>query len=164
MAKWGEGDPRWLVEHRDDGTNVNGWHWTERSKIEWSRQRIGELFTGVPVLLDDPSKATLVFARVKELAGDASITIRKGNRKFAVFDLTLALAWQGTLAGSDKQVKGEVRVEEIHSTGDEDDYLYSVTVEGAGEEQDACKALVMGAKAQVLSLIAQYVQDLQGQQ
>jgi hypothetical protein len=27
MAKWGEGDPRWLVESREDGKNVNGWHW-----------------------------------------------------------------------------------------------------------------------------------------
>ena len=27
MAKWGEGDPRWIVEERADGTNVNNWHW-----------------------------------------------------------------------------------------------------------------------------------------
>ena len=27
MAKWGEGDPRWIVEERPDATNVNNWHW-----------------------------------------------------------------------------------------------------------------------------------------
>lgn len=27
MAKWGQGDPRWIVEERADGTNVNNWHW-----------------------------------------------------------------------------------------------------------------------------------------
>lgn len=27
MAKWGEGDPRWLVEERPDATNPNNWHW-----------------------------------------------------------------------------------------------------------------------------------------
>ena len=27
MAKWGEGDPRWIVEERPDSTNVNNWHW-----------------------------------------------------------------------------------------------------------------------------------------
>lgn len=27
MAKWGEGDPRWIVEERADATNVNNWHW-----------------------------------------------------------------------------------------------------------------------------------------
>ena len=29
MAKWGEGDPRWIVEERSDGTNVNNWHWLD---------------------------------------------------------------------------------------------------------------------------------------
>jgi len=27
MAKWGTGDPRWIVEERADATNVNNWHW-----------------------------------------------------------------------------------------------------------------------------------------
>lgn len=27
MAKWGAGDPRWIVEERPDATNVNNWHW-----------------------------------------------------------------------------------------------------------------------------------------
>ena len=29
MAKWGEGDPRWIVQEREDGTNLNDWHWFE---------------------------------------------------------------------------------------------------------------------------------------
>ena len=29
MAKWGEGDPRWIVEQRADSHNVNNWHWKE---------------------------------------------------------------------------------------------------------------------------------------
>lgn len=33
MAKWGEGDPRWIVEERPDGTNVNNWHWYENLGI-----------------------------------------------------------------------------------------------------------------------------------
>lgn len=28
MAKWGEGDPRWIVEECVDATNVNNWHWS----------------------------------------------------------------------------------------------------------------------------------------
>ena len=30
MAKVTEADPRWIVAERQDGQNVNGWHWTER--------------------------------------------------------------------------------------------------------------------------------------
>lgn len=32
MAKWGEGDPRWIVEERADATNVNNWHWSGNTK------------------------------------------------------------------------------------------------------------------------------------
>ena len=34
MAKWGEGDPRWIVEERSDSHNVNNWHWKECGKFE----------------------------------------------------------------------------------------------------------------------------------
>ena len=40
MAKWGEGDPRWIVEERPDGTNVNNWHWAEKNADSWSKQKI----------------------------------------------------------------------------------------------------------------------------
>lgn len=33
MAKWGEGDPRWIVEERADSHNVNNWHWKEVGKL-----------------------------------------------------------------------------------------------------------------------------------
>ena len=35
MAKWGEGDPRWIVEDRPDATNVNNWHWSEKNATKW---------------------------------------------------------------------------------------------------------------------------------
>jgi len=31
MARYGEGDPRWIVEERPDALNVNNWHWYESS-------------------------------------------------------------------------------------------------------------------------------------
>jgi len=27
MAEFGKGDPRWIVNEREDGRNVNAWHW-----------------------------------------------------------------------------------------------------------------------------------------
>ncbi|CDY08461.1 BnaA05g26970D [Brassica napus] len=35
MAKFGEGDKRWIVEDRPDGTNVHNWHWAETNCLEW---------------------------------------------------------------------------------------------------------------------------------
>ena len=40
MAKWGEGDPRWIVEERPDATNVNNWHWSERNADTWSKSKL----------------------------------------------------------------------------------------------------------------------------
>ena len=40
MAKWGEGDPRWIVEERPDATNVNNWHWTEKNADKWSKSKL----------------------------------------------------------------------------------------------------------------------------
>jgi hypothetical protein len=43
-----ERDPRWLVQHRDDGKNVNGWHWEEKNRLEWTKQRLRELLPAIP--------------------------------------------------------------------------------------------------------------------
>jgi hypothetical protein len=52
MAKWGEGDPRWIVEDRPDATNVNNWHWTEKNADKWSRDKLNEIML-VPIVMDD---------------------------------------------------------------------------------------------------------------
>lgn len=49
MAKWGEGDPRWIVEERPDATNVNNWHWTEKNATPWSKERFQQLFSDVNI-------------------------------------------------------------------------------------------------------------------
>lgn len=36
MAKVGEGDPRWIVTGREDGKNVNNWHWYAHALYLWS--------------------------------------------------------------------------------------------------------------------------------
>ncbi|XP_047115497.1 activator of 90 kDa heat shock protein ATPase homolog 1-like isoform X1 [Schistocerca piceifrons] len=49
MAKWGEGDTRWIVEQRADATNVNNWHWTEKNARQWSINKLQELLTGLKI-------------------------------------------------------------------------------------------------------------------
>jgi hypothetical protein len=46
MAKIGETDPRWIVAERNDGANVNGWHWQERNCMGWGRERLSGLLVG----------------------------------------------------------------------------------------------------------------------
>lgn len=42
MAKFGEGDDRWIVnELGKEGRNVNSWHWTEKDVLLWSKEKLG---------------------------------------------------------------------------------------------------------------------------
>jgi len=48
-AEAGKGDPRWIVQDREDGKNVGSWHWEERDMMSWFKQRIEEELVGTPI-------------------------------------------------------------------------------------------------------------------
>lgn len=54
------------------GKNVNGWHWEEKDRMEWSRARLGELLGGLDAGLDAGSVGSLRIERVKDVTGDVS--------------------------------------------------------------------------------------------
>ena len=56
MAKWGEGDPRWIVEERADATNVNNWHWSEKNANKWSKEKLKILLKGTKIENDECNK------------------------------------------------------------------------------------------------------------
>ncbi len=49
-AEVGKGDPRWIVKDREDGKNVNSWHWEERDMMPFARFHVC-LFTYFSVLI-----------------------------------------------------------------------------------------------------------------
>lgn len=65
MAKWGEGDPRWIVEERPDATNVNNWHWTEKNATPWSKERLQQLFVDFKIGRHPPLHLILISANKK---------------------------------------------------------------------------------------------------
>lgn len=101
MAKWGEGDPRWIVEERPDATNVNNWHWTEKNADAWSKARLTELLTGFEVQVPDPSGAKAASAaatvvritEVQKCDGEARVNNRKAKLIF-FYEWSLKLAWK----------------------------------------------------------------------
>jgi activator of HSP90 ATPase len=54
------------VEHREDGKNVNGWHWEEKNRLEWSRQHLGTLLTSIPAA----ETGTLKITKLREVNGE----------------------------------------------------------------------------------------------
>lgn len=157
MAKWGEGDPRWLVQHRDDGKNVNGWHWEEKNKFEWSKQRLTELLTGLKF---EQAAHQVNIISVKECTGEAAITTRKGNKKFAVYDLKLTLQWECCEVAGSEKAKGEIKIHEFASTVEPDEYVFEVTVDGSGNIQDTSRKVVEQLRGQLTDVLGTFVLEI----
>lgn len=74
MAQWNERDPRWLVkELGSSGSNVNGWHWEEKSKMSWARSRLSELLKDIEANMS-PTQGAARIIGMKELTGDVSLS------------------------------------------------------------------------------------------
>ncbi|XP_068454848.1 activator of 90 kDa heat shock protein ATPase homolog 1-like isoform X1 [Clinocottus analis] len=116
MAKWGEGDPRWIVEQRADGTNVNNWHWTERDVSSWSSVLLRELLLGVR--LKGP-EGDVQLTEVTKVEGESSINNRRG-KLFFFYEWQLRASWLGTSSGGVK-FRGTVDVSNLSDENDMDD-------------------------------------------
>ena len=102
MAKWGEGDSRWVVEERNDGANVNSWHWEDKSMMGFAKQRLAELLQGLSLDVPDAGakqaseKMQIRVTELKECSGECTISRRKKDKLLALFDLTLKLKWEAS--------------------------------------------------------------------
>lgn len=111
MALKGQGDKRWKVRERADGTNVNGWHWEEKSATSWAHQRIKELMK-VEEIVVPPVDGSHKGARVEdmEMAGDASLMNRKGVLK-VLYDLKATGKWKSNHEEESDRTHGTFQIE-----------------------------------------------------
>ena len=73
MAQWDQRDPRWQVKELGrSGSNVNGWHWEERSKMSWARSRLHSLMQNIEATVK-PEDGTAKVTGMKDLSGDVSL-------------------------------------------------------------------------------------------
>ncbi|KAH7656164.1 Activator of hsp90 atpase-like 1-like protein [Dioscorea alata] len=97
MAKYGEGDKRWIVEERADGANVHNWHWAERDCLEWSRSLLSSLLSGLPILSGEGG-LTIKTRTLDRLDGEAYVNIRKG-KVIPGYELSLTLSFDAEAGG-----------------------------------------------------------------
>lgn len=101
MAKLGEGDKRWIVEERDDGTNVHNWHWAEKDAVEWSKQRLTELLGNLKIVKGKGSCWVKTTNSVS-VEGEAYVNIRKG-KIIPGYELHVKVNWEGEI----RDISGE---------------------------------------------------------
>jgi len=157
MAKWGEGDPRWIVEERPDATNVNNWHWVEKDATNWSKTKFKEFFLGLKV--DEP-EGWCEITELTKTEGEATANNRKGKLIF-FYEWVITGKWQGQLCDGQKKVKGKFEIPNLSEENEPSDIVMDVSVEKEIDDSRAVKEImrVKGLKA-VQGKVAKYIADL----
>ena len=150
MAKWGEGDPRWIVEERPDATNVNNWHWTEKNADAWSKTKLDSLL--VNLIIEDPKIGNVVIEEMEKCEGEARANNRKAKLIF-FYEWEIVLKWKGHANGKDKEIAGKVEIpnlSEEHDDMNDVDLNITVTSGKDSPEGELLKEMMrkgLGAKA-----------------
>lgn len=135
MAKWGEGDPRWIVEERADAHNVNNWHWRERDATVWSQTKLKELLKGLTVTSDE---GTCTISQIDSCEGEASVSNRK-KKIICFYEFVIKATWKGSLKNFDGVVyKGQLEIPNLSEENDADDIDVSVFFK---KDQQKCEKL-----------------------
>lgn len=112
MALKGEGDPRWVVRERQDGTNCGKWHWEDKNVSAWAHERIKELLKPELVTVA-PKPGTHEGAKMTEISsveGDATLYNRKGVLK-VLYDLKVNGKWTSCHEIEDDRTHGTFKYE-----------------------------------------------------
>lgn len=136
MAKWGEGDPRWIVEQRADSHNVNNWHWRESDATEWGSKFLKDALPNI--VIDDPKLGKVSITEVSTLEGEASCSIRKQKFIF-IFDWEkVHMKWKAKVNGLDTDFSGTIKILNFdHDCEDEDDLDFELRFSKDGPPEHA---------------------------
>lgn len=157
MAKWGEGDPRWIVEERPDATNVNNWHWTEKNATPWSKDRLRSLFVNFPI---EENNVTCKVTDVKTIDGEATANNRKGKLIF-FYEWNVVLKWSGYLPDQEKPATGEITIPNLSEENDLDDIEITITLDESNVQSDKVKQFMYNVgRSHVRKRIGVYLKEL----
>uniref|UniRef100_A0A1L8DUC6 Putative activator of 90 kDa heat shock protein atpase log 1 mori n=1 Tax=Nyssomyia neivai TaxID=330878 RepID=A0A1L8DUC6_9DIPT len=157
MAKWGEGDPRWIVEERPDATNVNNWHWTEKNATPWSKEKLRALLMGFQM---SSGAAKVNVTEVEKLEGESSANNRKGKLIF-FYEWNIVAKWQGHLADEDTPSTGKITIPNLSEENDLEDIDVAVTVDEADSQGEQLKQIMYNVgRDKVRELLGEYIREL----
>lgn len=163
MAKYGEGDKRWIVEDRPDGANVHNWHWAETNCLEWSRNLLSSLLSNLTIL-NGESNLYIKTNKIDKLDGEAYVNVRKG-KIIPGYEISLTLSWEGEAKDSDGKsllkVDGLVEFPYIADENADEDPELRVSVKDEGPIGRTLKeAMLAKGKPLILEKVRVYVQSM----
>ena len=124
MAKVGEGDSRWIVSERKDGTNCNAWHWEEKDLSAFTKEGLSAAFKDLPLVDDD--QMTLKVKEVSQIKAEVTVAQRKG-RILCYFDVKATLKYTGSVAEDEYlSCDGKIELPEVDHDSFRGDFEVSV--------------------------------------
>ncbi|XP_018009888.1 activator of 90 kDa heat shock protein ATPase homolog 1 [Hyalella azteca] len=167
MAKWGEGDPRWIVEDRPDATNVNNWHWSEKNASSWSKDKLKSLMEGL--VLSKKGLGTVTLKTLSKCEGEATANNRKGKLIF-FYEWVLTIDWVAELEDPDaEECKGTLEIPNLSEENEPSDVDVNVSVSAGGSFGEQVKTYLRTEGTTIIrdklacyltSLREEYAQDL----
>ena len=169
MAKFGEGDSRWIVQDRVDGANVNSWHWTEKDCMEWSRKELAKLLENQTVL-NGEGGLHIRTGKLQKVDGDAYVNIRKG-KIIPGYELHITLTWEGEVKNSAGDetlaaVKGTAELPYVADENHDEEpevkiMLAADSADGAGPAgQRLREAMLAKGRPIIVRQVAEFVRDI----
>lgn len=160
MARMGEGDKRWIVEDRPDGTNVHNWHWAETDCMEWARNFFEKALAG-KTLLNGEGNLYIRIKKVEKLEGEAYVNVRKG-KIIPGYELNLVVSWEGEAKDSEGKTlliaDGSIDLPYISIENADEDPEIKITVKDDGPVGKRLKeAFLARGKSFVLEQVRSFV-------
>lgn len=127
MAKWGEGDPRWIVEERPDATNVNNWHWKEKDATAWSKEQLLSLLSGLKI---EDKDNNLMEVEEVVFGDDCEAVINNRKQKLIfLYEFHITLKCNGYTSENDK-ITGKIDIPNL----EQQEPLEDVSIDFSQEE------------------------------
>ena len=170
MAKVGEGDPRWIVQNREDGKNVNAWHWEERDLSKATTDALTTLFKNVP-LSEGPFQAKgftvkdLKTTEATDITAEVTVAQRKG-KIMCYFETKLTVKWSAKVFTADAEegglkVEGKMVVPEVEHDNFRDKFDVNVSTVDRNAESAAAESYVQNeGRAFVRKTIREYFEKV----
>jgi activator of HSP90 ATPase len=156
MALVGENDPRWIVADRQDGKNVNAWHWEEKDLTKTTHAALKELFESRTLVEEDG--LNLRSKEVTDISGDVTVAQRKG-KIMCYFEVKMTIKWGGKVG--DDSVDGKMTIPEIEHDNFSDDFDINVTTTDSNAASSKAEAWIRANGRKVIRTeIKKYFENL----
>lgn len=155
MAKWGEGDPRWIVEERPDAINVNNWHWTEKNATPWSKDRLRSLLADFVITEDinenNGTKSSIVckVSSVNTVDGEATANNRKGKLIF-FYEWNLVLKWSGSLEEGSESFTGDITIPNLSEENTLEEVQINIGLDKSSDESEKLRLFMYNVGREAL--------------